>query len=75
MVVCQRELPFVIDDKGGEKSIGSNVMIIVGVIEFSSMPKGEIFDQWLSLMSTQVTPTTTPIFHGNFDLTTYSIMS
>ena len=33
----------------------------------------KVDDQWLSLMSTQAAPGATLIFHGNFDLKTYSI--
>ena len=50
MVVCQGELPFTIDVKWGENFVGRGVMIIGGVLVFPSMPKGDIFDQWLSLM-------------------------
>ena len=50
-------------------------MIAGGVLVLPSMPKGEIVDQWLSLMSTQATLGATLILHGNFDLTTYSIPS
>ena len=52
MVFCQGELPFAIDDKGGEKTVGRGVMIVGGVLVFPSMPNWEIVDQWLSLMST-----------------------
>ena len=52
MVVCQGELPFAIDFKGGENVVGRVVMIAGGVLVLPSMPKGEIVDQWLSLMST-----------------------
>lgn len=75
MTVCQGELPFSIDDKGGEKAVGRCVMISGGVLVFPSMPKGEIVDQWLSLMSMQVAPGATLILHGNFDLKKYSIIS
>ena len=50
-------------------------MIIRGVLVFPSMPKGEIVDQWLSLMSTQAEPGPAPILHGKFDLKNYSILS
>ena len=50
--VFQGELPFSIDDKGGENDVGRGVMIAGGVLVFPSMPKGDIFYQWLSLMST-----------------------
>ena len=52
--VCQGELPFAIDDKGGENAVGRGVMIARGVLVLPSMPKGEIVDQRLSLISTQV---------------------
>jgi len=52
MAICQWELPFSIDEKGGEKAIGRGVMTAGGVLVFPSIPKGEIVDQWLSLMST-----------------------
>ena len=52
MTVCQGELPFTIDEKGGKKAVGRGVMIIRGVLVFPSMPKVEIVDQWLSFMST-----------------------
>ena len=39
-----------------------------------SMPKREIFDQRLSLMSTQAAPGANPILHGNFDLPNYYIL-
>ena len=68
MVVCQGELPFSIDVKGVENFIGRGVVIIRGVLVLPSMPKGEIFYHWLSLMSTQAAPVATPILHGNFDL-------
>ena len=68
MVVFQGELPFAIDFKGGENVVGRGVMIAAGVLVFPSMPKGEIVDQWLSLMTTQVAPGANPILHGNFDL-------
>ena len=67
MVLFQGELPFAIDVKGGENVVGRGVMIAGGVLVFPSMPKGEIVDQWLSLISTQATPWATPILHGNFD--------
>ena len=67
MVVFQGELPFAIDVKGGENVEGRGVMIAGGVLVLPSMPKGEIVDQRLSLMSTQATPRANPIFHGNFD--------
>ena len=50
-------------------------MIAGGVLVFPSMPKVEIVDQWLSLMSTQATLGATPILHGNFDLKNYYIPS
>ena len=75
MVVCQGELLFSIDVKGGEKEIGRGALIIGGVLVFPSRPKGEIVDQWLSLMSTQVAPGATLMLHGHFDLTTFSILS
>ena len=62
------ELPFDIDVKGGENVVRKGVMILGGVRALPSMPKGEIFYQWLSLMSTQAAPGATPILHGNFDL-------
>ena len=49
-------------------------MIAGGVLVLPSMPKGEIVDQWLSLMSTQAAPGATPILHGNFDLKNYYIL-
>ena len=52
MVVSKGELPFSIDVKGGEKAVGRGVMITGGVLVLPSMPKGEIVDQCLSLMST-----------------------
>ena len=74
MVVCQGQLHFAIDVKGGENVVGRGVMIAGGVLVLSSMPKGEIFDQWLSLMSTQAAPGATLILHGNFDLQKYYIL-
>ena len=68
MVVFQGELPFAIDVKGGENVVGIRVMIPGGVLLLPSMPKGEIFYQRLSLMSTQAAPGVNPILHGNFDL-------
>ena len=68
IVVFQGELPFAIDVKGGENVVGIGVMIARGVLVLPSMPKGEIVDQWLSLMSNQAAPGANPIFHGNFDL-------
>ena len=68
MVVFQGELPFAIVVKGGENVVGRGVMIERGVLVFPSMPKGEIVDQRLSLMSTQSALGANPIFHGNFDL-------
>ena len=50
MVVCQAELPFAIDLKGGENVVGRGVMIAGGVLVLPSMSKGEIFDHRLSLM-------------------------
>jgi len=47
MTVCKGELPFSIDDKGGEKAVGRGVMIAWGVLVFPSMPKGENVEQWL----------------------------
>ena len=52
-----------IDVKGGENVVGTGVMIaggvlgrgvmiIGGVLVLPSIPKGEIVDQWLLLMST-----------------------
>ena len=40
MVVCQGELPFSIDVKGGENVVGRGVMIAEGVLVLPSMPKG-----------------------------------
>ena len=74
MVVCQGELPFAIDVKGGENVVRKGVMIARGVIVLPSMPKWEIVDQQFSLMSTQVAPGATPILHGNFDLPNYYIL-
>ena len=68
MVVFQGELPFAIDVKGGENVVGRGVMIAGGVLVLPSMPKGEIFDQRLSLMSTQAAPGANPILHWIFDL-------
>ena len=67
IVVFQGELPFAIDVKGGENVVGRRVMIARGVLVFPSMPKGEIFDQWLSLMSTQAALGATLILLDNFD--------
>ena len=75
MVVCQGGLPFSIDVKGGDNFVGRGVMITGGVIVLPSMPKGEIVDQWLSLMSTQAAARATLILHGNFDLENYYILS
>ena len=68
MVVFQGELKFSIDVKGGENVVGRGFLIAGGVLVFPSMPKGEIVDQQLSLMSTQEAPGANPILHGNFDL-------
>ena len=68
MVVCQGELPFAIDVKGGDNVVGRGVMIAGGVLVLPSMPKGEIVNQRLSLMSTQAAPGANSILHGNFDL-------
>ena len=68
MVVCHEELPFAIDVKGGENVVGRGAMITGGVLVLPSMPKGDIVDQWLSLMSTQAAPGANPILHANFDL-------
>ena len=68
MVVFQGDLPFSIDVKGGENVVGRGVMIAGGVLVLPSMPKGEIVDQRLSLMSTQAAKGANPILHGNFDL-------
>ena len=73
MVVFQVELPFSIGIKGGENVVGRGVMIAWGVLVLPSMLKGDIFDQRLSLMSTQAAPGTNPILHGNFDLPNYNI--
>ena len=75
MVVCQGELPITIDVKGGENVVGRGVMIAGEVLVLPSVPKGKIVDQWLSLISTQVAPRATLIFHGNFDLPNYYIPS
>ena len=64
----QRDLPFSIDFKGGYNFVGRGVMIAGGVLVFPSMPKGEIVDQRLSLISTQETPRANPILNGNFYL-------
>ena len=45
MVVCQGELPFSIDVKGGENFVGGGVMITGRVLVFPSMLKGEIVDR------------------------------
>ena len=50
MVVFHGELPFAIDVKGGENVVGRGVMIAGGVLVLPSMQKGDIFDQWFSLM-------------------------
>ena len=57
-----------IDVKGGDNVVGKGVMTGGGVLVLPSMPKGEIVDQRLSLMSTQETTGANPILHGNFDL-------
>jgi len=75
MKVCKGELPFSIGDEGGEKAVGRGVMITGGVLVLPSMPKGEIVDQWFSLMLTQATPRATLILQEYFDLTNYSILS
>ena len=49
-------------------------MIGGGVLVLPSMPKWDIVDQWLSLISTQVAPRATLILHGNFDLENYYIL-
>ena len=74
MVVSQWELPFSIDVKGGDNVVGRCVIIAGEVPVLPSMPKGEIFDQWLSLMSTQASPVAKKIFHGNFCLPNYYIL-
>ena len=68
MVVFLEELPFSIDVRGGENVVGRGVMIAGGVLLFPSMPKGEIVDQRLSLMSTQAAPGANPKMNGKFDL-------
>ena len=68
MVVFQGELRFSIDVKGGENFLGRGVMIEGGVPVLPLMPKGEIFYQRLSLMSSQAAPRANPILHGNFYL-------
>ena len=40
--MCQGELKFSIDVKGGENVVGRGVMIARGVLVFPSMPKGYI---------------------------------
>ena len=72
--MCQGELPFSIDVKGGASVAGRGVMIARGVLVLPSMPKGDIVDQWLSLMSTQAAPGSTSILHGIFDLPNCSIV-
>ena len=72
--VFQGQLPFAIDDKGGENVVERGVMIVRGVLVLPSMPKRDIFDQWLSLMSNQATPGATSILHGNFYLPNYYIL-
>ena len=72
--MCQGDLPFAIDVKGGENVVGRGVRIAGGVLVLPSMPKGEIFDQRLSLMSTQAALGDTPILHGNLDLPNYYIL-
>ena len=74
MFVCQWVLSLSIDVKGGENVVGRGVMIAGRVLVLSSMPKGEIVGQWLSLMSTQGAPWATPILHGNFDQKNYYIL-
>ena len=68
MVMCQGGLPFSIDVKGGDNFVERGVMIVGGVLVFPSMPKGEIVDQRLSLMSTQSAPGANRIFHWDFYL-------
>ena len=75
MVVCQGESPFSTDVKGGDNVVGRVFMIAGGVLVFPSIPKGEVVDQWLSLMSTQAAPRATSILHVNFYLANYYIMS
>ena len=74
MVLCKGELPFSIDFKGGENVVGRGSMIIGGVLVLSSIAKGEIVDQRLSLMLTQAALGANPILHGNFDLPNYYIL-
>ena len=45
MVVCQGELPFSIDVKGGENVVGRGAMIAGGVLVFPSMPNYYILGQ------------------------------
>ena len=73
MVVFQGVFPFAIDVKGGDNVVGRCVMIAGGVCVLPSIPKGEIVDQRLSLMSNQA-PGATPILHGNFYLPNYYIL-
>ena len=68
MVVFQGELTFSIDVKGGDNVVGRGVMITGGVLVLPSMSKGEIVDEWLSLMSTQAAPGAILILHANFEL-------
>ena len=70
MVVFKGELPFSINVKGGENVVGRGVMIAGGVLVLPSMPKGEIVDQQLSLMSTQASLGLTQYCMGFF---TYQI--
>ena len=68
MVVFYGGLPFAIDFKGGDNVVGRGVIIVGGVLVLPSMPKGEIVDQRLSLMSTQAASWANPILNRKFDL-------
>ena len=59
----------------GRECYRKGVMIAGGLLVLPSMLKGEIFDQRLSLMSTQAAPGANPILHRNFDVKNYSILS
>ena len=75
MVMFQGELPFPIDVKGGENVVGRCVMTTGEVLVLPSMPKGEIVDRWLTLMSTQAAPGATTIFVDNFGMKIYGLLS
>jgi len=74
MVLCQGKLPFSIDVKGGEKVVERGALIVGEVLVLPSMPKWEIADLRLALMSTQAAPGMSLNVHGTLGIVIHDFL-